>query len=62
MIRLTAEAYGKSPEFYELLRKLEVIKNTINSNSRLILSTETDVFQMLKRPIKHHEAGIPSDA
>jgi membrane protease subunit HflC len=51
VIRLTAEAYGKSPGFYELLRRLEVVKNTIKSDSRLILTTDSDLFQMLKRPI-----------
>jgi len=51
VIRLTAEAYGKSPEFYELLRRLEVIKKTINKDSRLILTTDSDLFRLLKRPI-----------
>jgi membrane protease subunit HflC len=51
VIQLTADAYGQSPEFYELLRRLEVVKKTINKDSRLILTTDSDLFQMLKRPI-----------
>jgi membrane protease subunit HflC len=50
VIRLTAEAYGKSPEFYEFLRRLEVFKNTLDNDSRLILSTDSDLLQMLKDP------------
>ena len=49
VIRMTAEAYGKSPDFYEFLRRLELVKKTIKSDSRLILTTDSDLFQMLKR-------------
>jgi regulator of protease activity HflC (stomatin/prohibitin superfamily) len=47
---MTAEAYGQSPEFYEFLRRLEVLKATFNQDTRLILSTDSDLFQMLKGP------------
>jgi membrane protease subunit HflC len=50
VIQLTAEAYGESPEFYEFLRRLEVVKKTIDADSRLILTTDSELFQMLKRP------------
>ncbi|MFP6612991.1 MAG: protease modulator HflC [Pirellulales bacterium] len=50
VIQLTAEAYGKSPEFYEFLRRLEVFKKTLNHDTRLILSTESDLFRLLKEP------------
>lgn len=50
VIQMTAEAYGKSPEFYEFLRRLEVVKKTVNSESRLILTTDSDLFKMLKQP------------
>jgi membrane protease subunit HflC len=50
VIQMTAEAYGQSPEFYEFLRRLEVLKATFNQDTRLILSTESDLFQMLKGP------------
>ena len=50
VIQMTAEAYGQSPEFYEFLRRLDVLKATFNQDTRLILSTESDLFQMLKGP------------
>ena len=50
VIRLTAEAYGRSPDFYEFLRRLEVLKKTLGQDTRLILSTESDLFRMLKEP------------
>ena len=50
VIELTAKAYGQSPEFYEFLRRLEVLKKTIDPHTRLILSTESDLFKMFKEP------------
>ena len=50
VIQLTAEAYGRSPEFYEFLRRLEVFKNTLGADTRLILSTDSDLFRLLKEP------------
>jgi membrane protease subunit HflC len=50
VIQLTAEAYGRSPEFFEFMRRLEVLKKTLDRNTRLILSTESGLFQMLKEP------------
>ena len=52
-IQQTAEAYGRSQEFYEFLRRLEVIKNTLGRNSRLVLSTDSGLFHLLK------ESGDP---
>jgi membrane protease subunit HflC len=49
VITLTAEGYGKSPEFYRFLRQLEVFKKTFGGETRLILSTQSDLFQMLKK-------------
>ena len=57
VIQLTAEAYGKSQEFYAFLRRLEVLKKTLGRESRLILSTESDLFQLLKEPGAHSPAG-----
>ena len=50
VIQLTADAYGRSPEFYVFLRRLEVFKKTLGSDTRLILSTESDLFRLLKEP------------
>jgi len=50
VIQLTAEAYSQSSEFYEFLRQLEVFKQTLDSGTRLILSTDSDFFRLLKEP------------
>ncbi|MBI83328.1 MAG: HflC protein [Planctomycetaceae bacterium] len=50
VIQLTAAAYGKSPEFFEFLRRLEVFKETFKSDTRLILSTDSDLMRLLKEP------------
>ncbi len=50
VIQMTAQAYGRSPEFYQFLRRMEVFKKTLHGDTRLILSTESDLFRMLKDP------------
>ena len=56
VIKLTAEAYGQSPEFYEFLRRLEVLKTTLGTDTRLILSTDSELFRMLNEPGDSGEA------
>ena len=50
VIQLTAVAYGQAPEFFEFLRRLEVFRETLRSDTRLILSTDSDLFRLLKEP------------
>ena len=50
VIQMTAEAYGRSPEFFAFLRQLEVFKKTLGPETRLIFSTESDLFRLLKEP------------
>ena len=50
VIQMTAEAYGRSPDFYEFLRRLEVLKLTLGNETRLIMSTESDLFRLFKEP------------
>jgi len=50
VIQLTGEAYGQAAEFYEFLRQLEVYKSALQRDSRLILSTDSDLFRLLKQP------------
>lgn len=47
VIELTAQAYGQSPEFFEFLRRLEVFENSLQEDTRLILSTESELFRLL---------------
>ncbi len=49
VIQMTAEAYGKSPEFFAFLRRLDVIKEGLGSDTRLILTTDSDLFKLLKQ-------------
>ena len=58
VIQLTAVAYGRSPDFYEFLRRLEVLKKTLDRDTRLILSTESDLFRMLKEPGQSTSAPV----
>jgi len=46
--RLYGTAYSKYPEFYSFQRSLESYKDIISSNTSLILSPESDLFQYLK--------------
>jgi membrane protease subunit HflC len=48
VIQMTADAFGRSPEFYSLLRRLEVFKNTLAGDTRLILTTDSELFNLLK--------------
>lgn len=48
VIRMTAEAYSQSIEFFEFLRRLEVFKKSLGRDTRLILTTDSDLFRLLK--------------
>ncbi len=48
VIRMTAETYGRNPEFYEFLRRLDVFKNSLKKDTNLILSTDNDLLRLLK--------------
>ena len=42
-----ANAYGKSPEFYKFIKTLETYKNTIDSTTQFILSTDNPYLKYL---------------
>lgn len=44
-----ASAFNKDPEFYSFIQTLETYKDTIDENSWLIMSTDSDYFNYLKR-------------
>ncbi len=53
VIQITAAAYDKSPialEFYKFLRKLEVLKSALSTDSHVVLSTDSELFNLLKSP------------
>jgi membrane protease subunit HflC len=43
-----AEAYGKDPEFYSFVQTLEIYRETLDKNSSLILSTDSEFLKYLK--------------
>jgi len=46
--KIYAEAYNKSPEFYSFLKTLETYKNTMDKNTWLILTSDSDFYKYLK--------------
>lgn len=42
-----AEAYNQDPEFYRFVRTLEAYQKTFGENNRVILSTNSEYFQLL---------------
>lgn len=47
-IKIYAEAYSQDPHFYSFLKTLETYQKTINENSTIILTTDTDYYKYLK--------------
>ncbi|MFC1717996.1 protease modulator HflC [Candidatus Poribacteria bacterium] len=47
-IRIYAEAYEKDPEFYAFTQTLETYRKIGNENTRLILTTDSDLYKYLK--------------
>ncbi|NVM22165.1 MAG: protease modulator HflC [Desulfobacterales bacterium] len=46
--RIYADAYGRSPDFYSFVNTLELYKQTLDKDSSLVLSTDTEFFKYLK--------------
>ena len=47
--RIFAEAYGVDPEFYSFVKTLEVYGDTLDDKSSLVLSTDSEFLQYLKK-------------
>ncbi|MCA9197092.1 MAG: protease modulator HflC [Planctomycetales bacterium] len=47
VIEMTAAAYSKSPEFFEFIQRLKMYEESLVGNTRLIMSTDSDVLQLL---------------
>ena len=55
-VKIFADAYGRDPEFYQLVRTLEAYRNSITEGTTLILSPNSEFFRYLKqldRPPEH---------
>ena len=44
-----AAAYSRDPEFYSFMRTLESYRKAIGSNSRLVISTDSDFYQLMQQ-------------
>ncbi|MBN1527130.1 MAG: protease modulator HflC [Candidatus Omnitrophica bacterium] len=47
-IKIYAKAYALGPEFYSFMKTLETYKTTIDDNSTIILTTDSDYYRYLK--------------
>jgi membrane protease subunit HflC len=48
-VKIFADAYGRDPEFYQLVRTLEAYRNSITDGTTLILSPNSEFFRYLKQ-------------
>jgi len=62
VIRMTAEAYGKAPEFFEFLQRLEMYKKALKSDTNLVLSTDSEMFGLFKSTTARPAAEAASPA
>jgi len=53
-IGIYAEAYNNDPSFYSFLKTLETYHQTVNEDTVLILSTDSDYYRLLKGLDKTH--------
>ena len=51
-IRIFAAALGQDPEFYAFLRSLELYRESLGSDTRVILSSDSPLFRYLEGPGK----------
>jgi len=48
-IKIYADAYNQDPEFYSFLKTLETYRSTVDADTTLILDTDSEYYQYLKR-------------
>ena len=54
-VRIFADAYGRDPEFYRLVRMLEAYRRSLDEGTTLILSPDSDFLEFLNR----FEGAVP---
>jgi len=47
-VKIFADAYGRDPEFYRLVRSLEAYRKSLDEDTTVILSTKSDFFRFLE--------------
>jgi membrane protease subunit HflC len=48
-VKIFADAYGRNPDFYQLVRTLEAYRISITEGTTLILSPNSEFFRYLKQ-------------
>lgn len=48
VIKIYADAFSKDPNFYDFLKKLEVYENSFDNKTKLFLSTNSEIYKMIK--------------
>jgi len=48
-ITIYAEAYNKDSDFYSFMKTLETYKNTVDDNTTVVLTTDSDYYRYLKK-------------
>ncbi|MFH1622862.1 MAG: protease modulator HflC [Candidatus Omnitrophota bacterium] len=48
VIKIYAQAYNKDPDFYSFLKTIETYENTIDEDSTIILTTDSEYYRYLK--------------
>ncbi len=46
--KIFADAYGKSPEFFEFQRSLDAMKKSFENNTKIIVTTDNPLFNSIK--------------
>lgn len=57
--RIYAKAYSADPEFYSFVRTLKIYRDALDKGSELILSTDSEIFRLLKGNYKPAAASNP---
>jgi len=51
-LKIYTEAYGQDSEFFKFLKSMEAYRDILNSQSSVVLSTDSDLFKYLHAPDK----------
>jgi membrane protease subunit HflC len=52
-IAITAKAFSRDPDLYQFLKSLETLGATVDKDTWMVLSTDSDVLRYLKTPSPH---------
>jgi membrane protease subunit HflC len=48
-VKIFADAYGRDPDFYQLVRTLEAYRKSIDEGTTVVLSPNSEFFRYLKQ-------------